>query len=315
MVRQGRSAVGIATGHSGKGGDDMYKRILVPLDGSPLGDRVLPYVRTLGKKLGAKVVLFRVFDPQPEFFYPDPLQFQERNDASAHHREEVMSALGTAKTHLEEAGIAATAVMHGPGKVATGEAHVYGTPAEHIVLESEKEADTLIVMSTHGRSGVRRWVMGSVTDKVLHAAREPLLIIRAEGNDATLDGTMGHIIVPLDGSALAEKILPHAIALAKALEAKICLVRATPGDKADAYERHHLERLAGKIRGEGVAEVEGAVIHGDPATAIVDLTHEYPDALVAMTTHGRSGIGRWLMGSVADRVVRYAAGPVLVLRG
>ena len=291
----------------------MYKRILVPLDGSPMGDRVLPYVRTLGKKLDAKVELFRVFDPQPEYFYPNPFQFQERHDASEHYREEVMTALGTAKTHLEAAGVAATAVMHGPEKAATdGEnvEHKYGASAEHIVMESEKDADTLIVMSTHGRSGVGRWALGSVTDKVLHATDKPLLIIRAEGNDATLEGTMGHIIVPLDGSALVESILPYAAGLAKALEAKLCLVRATADDKADADERDHLERLAERIRGAGVAEVAGQVLHGDPATAIVDLTHEYPDALVAMTTHSRSGVGRWVIGSVTDRVVRHAAGPV-----
>lgn len=301
----------------------MYKRILVPLDGSPLGDRVLPYVRMLGKKLGAKVELFRVFDPQPEFFFPDAFEFQERNDASEHYREEVMTGLGKAKIRLEEAGIAATAVMHGPDvtpleKPNPGSGkntHTYSAPAEHIVLESEKEEDTLIVMSTHGRSGLGRWVMGSVTDKVLHATNKPLLIIRAEGNDATLDGAMGHIIVPLDGSELSEDILPHAIALAKALEAKVCLVRAKPDDKDDADEREHLARLSKRVRDEGVAEVEEVVLSGDPATAIVDLTHEYPDALVAMTTHGRSGLGRWLMGSVADRVVRHAAGPVLVLRG
>ena len=293
----------------------MYKRILVPLDGSPLGDRVLPYVRMLGKKLGAKVELFRVFDPHPEYLYPDHYQFWPHNDYSVYCREEVTAALDRAKIQLERAGISATAVMHGPETVATKGVHRYGTPAEHIVTESEKEPDTLIVMSTHGRSGVGRWVMGSVSDKVLRATDKPLLIICAKGNDAILDGTIGHIIVPQDGSALAEKILPHAIALAKALEARVCLVRATQDDEADAGELGHLERLAERFRDEGVVEVDELLLHGDPAMAIVDLTHEYPDALVAMTTHGRSGLGRWLMGSVADRVVRHAAGPVLVLRG
>lgn len=296
----------------------MYKRILVPLDGSPMGDRVLPYVRNLGKKLNAKVELFRVFDPEPAFFYPEPFEFQDRHEASEHYRQDVMTAMGTAKTDLESAGVAATAVLHGPEKAETeGKkmSHTFGTAAEHIVLESEKDDDTLIVMSTHGRSGAGRWVMGSVTDKVLHAVKTPLMIIRAEGNDAVLDGTMGHIIVPLDGSALAETILPHAVALAKALEAKVCLVRAVSGDKSDDDEHAQLDRLAEGALAQGVASVEGVLLHGDPATAIVDLTHEFPDALVAMTTHGRSGMGRWWMGSVADRVVRHAAGPVMVLRG
>jgi nucleotide-binding universal stress UspA family protein len=296
----------------------MYSRILVPLDGSPLGDRVLPYVRNLGKKLGAKVELLRVFDPEPEYFYPEPFEFQDRHEASVHRREDVMTAMGTAKTHLEAAGVAATAVIHGPECEEDADKkaeYKFGAAAEYIVRESEKDTDTLIVMSTHGRSGAGRWVMGSVTDKVLHAVKTPLMIIRAEDNDAVLDGTMGHIIVPLDGSDLAETILPHAITLAKALGAKVSLVRATLEDSADADERDRLERVAERVRGEGVADVESMVLHGDPAAAIVDLTHDYPDALVAMTTHGRSGVGRWLMGSVTDRVVRHAAGPVMVLRG
>ena len=97
----------------------MYKRILVPLDGSPMGDRVLPYVRNLGKKLDAKVDLFRVFDPEPEFFYPEPFEFQDRQAASEYYREEIMTAMGTAKTHLETAGVAATSALHGPEKSET----------------------------------------------------------------------------------------------------------------------------------------------------------------------------------------------------
>lgn len=296
----------------------MYKKILVPLDGSILGDRVLPYVRNLGKKLDAKVELFRVFDPEPEFFYPEPFEYLDRHEVTAHYREEVMTAMATAKTNLEAAGVAATAVLHGPEKAETeGKkvTHTFGATAEHIVLEAEKEPDTLIVMSTHGRSGMGRWVMGSVTDKVLHAVKTPLMIIRAEENDAVLDGTMGHIIVPLDGSALAENILPHAVDLGKALDAKMCLVRVTPDGNIDDYERRSLERMAERVRARGVETVEAVTLHGDPATAIVDMTHDYPDALVVMTTHGRSGMGRWIMGSVADRVVRHAAGPVMVLRG
>lgn len=297
----------------------MYKRILVPLDGSPTGDRVLPYVRNLGRKLDAKVELFRVFDSRPEFFYPEPFLYQDRyGDDSTLYRDEVMTSLGVTKTNLEAAGVAAQAVMHEPDHPETDmtEAdHTCGTPAQHIVAESKKVPDTLIVMSTHGRAGLGRWAMGSVTDKVLHSVKTPMLIIRTEENDAFLDGSMGHIIVPLDGSALAETILPHAVALAKGLNAKLCLVRVTPGHTLRDGARNDLKWLADMAREEGVADVESKVLYGTPAEAIVDLTHEYPDSLVAMTTHGRSGMNRWLMGSVADRVVREAAGPVLVLRG
>ena len=296
----------------------MYKRILVPLDGSPMGDRVLPYVRNLGRKLDAKVELFRVFDTQPEFFYPEPFLYQDQYGDSSLYREEVMTSLGMAKTNLESAGVAAKAVMHEPEHPETDlteDDHKCGTPAQHIVAESEKVPDTLIVMSTHGRSGLGRWVMGSVTDKVLHSVKTPMLVIRTEGNDAFLDGSMGHIIVPLDGSKLAETILPHAAGLAKALNATLCLVRVTPDDNLSVDARNDLKWLAEQAREDGVSSVESKVLYGNPGAAIVGLTHEYPDSLVAMTTHGRSGMSRWLMGSVADKVVRQAAGPVLVLRG
>ena len=92
----------------------MYKRILVPLVGSPLGDRVLPYVRLLGRKMEAKVELYRVFDPQPEFFFPDEFQLDVRRQAEEHYREEVMTGLGQVKIRLEEAGVSAQAVIHGP---------------------------------------------------------------------------------------------------------------------------------------------------------------------------------------------------------
>ena len=145
----------------------MYQRSLVPLDGSPLSDRVLPYVRTLGRKLGAKVELFRVFDPHPEYFYPEPYQFPVRHDSSEHCRDEVMTDLGSAKINLERSGIPATAVMHGPETVATKGVHRYGTTAEHIVTESEKDPEALIVMSTHVRSGAGHASMGTVSDKLL----------------------------------------------------------------------------------------------------------------------------------------------------
>ena len=109
--------------------------------------------------------------------------------------------------------------------------------------------------------------------------------------------------------------MSHAVALAKGLDPKLCLVRVSRGDNMSESEREELDLLANQIRSEGVADVECKILYGDPSRAIVDLTYEYPDALVAMTTHGRSGMSRWLMGSVADTVVRQAAGPVLVLRG
>ena len=193
--------------------------------------------------------------------------------------------------------------------------HRYGAPAEHIVQQAGDGPDTLILMSTHGRSGVGRWALGSVAEKVLHAANCPLMLVRAHSETPIApEAAVKNIVVTTDGSALAESILPHAVGLSKALGSRIKLLRVTPEDRADADERDHLLRIAERLNGEGVADVTVEVLNGDPATAIVDYIDRSPTCLVAMTTHGRSGLGRWTLGSVTDRVVRHAAAPVLVLR-
>ena len=141
------------------------------------------------------------------------------------------------------------------------------------------------------------------------------MLVRAHSEtSAPLEATVKTIVVTTDGSALAESILPHAVGLSKALGSRIQLVRVTPEDRSDADERDHLLRMAERLKGEGVSEVAVEVLNGDAATAIVEFIDNSPDSLVAMTTHGRSGLGRWALGSVTDRVVRHAAAPVLVLR-
>jgi nucleotide-binding universal stress UspA family protein len=203
-----------------------------------------------------------------------------------------------------------------------------------VVKVAEGQAGTLIAMSTHGRSGVTRWVLGSVTDKVLHATATPMLIVRPrDGAGAGAEPKIETIIAPLDGSPLAEQALPHVVAVAKALRAKVTLVRVVPTtayylgmmdypsavyqELIDAEEEaagKYLGEMAAKLRGEGVSIAAEKMGRGDAAGAILDLAVGSPNTLVAMTTHGRSGVGRWVLGSVADRVVRHAGAPVLLIR-
>ena len=296
----------------------MYSRILVPLDGSDHAAQSIPYARILGKNLGAKVEFFRVFDPQPEFFWPNPSEYLQRHQAALDFREQVMVDLESHSSSLKADGIDAVPVFHGPeGGAPEGHehGHHYGAPAEHIVEQAGNTPDTLILMSTHGRSGVGRWAIGSTAEKVLHAANCPLMLVRAHSETSVSpEAAVKNIVVTTDGSALAESILPHAVGLAKALGSRIQLLRVTHEDRTDADERDHLSRMAERLQGEGVGDVAVEVLNGDPATAIVEFIDRSPNSLVAMTTHGRSGLGRWTLGSVTDRVVRHAAGPALVLR-
>ena len=120
------------------------------------------------------------------------------------------------------------------------------------------------------------------------------------------------VITPLDGSVLAEQILPHVVALAKALGLTVVLVRIAPENRERS--RDYLQEVRDELYQQGVFSAEVQVLGGHPAEAIVDLAQETSNNLVAMTTHGRSGMDRWLLGSVTDRVVRHSGGPVLVIR-
>ncbi len=265
-----------------------------------------------------KIEFFRVFDPQPEFFWPNPSEYLQRHQAALEFREQVLADLESHSDSFKAEGIDAVGVFHGPeGGAPEGHehGHQYGAPAEHIVQEAGSDPGTVILMSSHGRSGVGRWALGSTAEKVLHAANCPLLLVRADSRSPIEPETaLNNIVVPTDGSALAEGILPHAVGLSKALGSRIQLIRVTPHDTADADERDHLNRIAERLTTEGVGDVAAEVLNGDPATAIVEYIDKTPNSLLAMTTHGHSGLGRWIIGSVADRVVRHAAGPVLVLR-
>jgi nucleotide-binding universal stress UspA family protein len=190
-------------------------------------------------------------------------------------------------------------------------------------------------MATHGRSGVTRWLLGSVTEKVLRGTVNPLLVVRAPGNSKT-DGkaALRSVIVPIDGSDVAETILSPVAALAKALDLQILLVRVyglplpTYGgddyyvpdylelkdqirDEADRY----LNSRASLLRAQGVADVSTVVIEGSAADAIINLARKTPDNLLAMSPYGRSGLQRWVLGSVTEKVVRHCQDPVLIVRG
>jgi nucleotide-binding universal stress UspA family protein len=300
----------------------MYNRILTPLDGSTLAEQVLPYVKMLAKPNSVPITLLRVNVPVP----PDLIAISQdisTEQVSANIRADAEEYLEKMAAPLREQGMSVTQQV------------VEGIPAACIVDEGDREPGTLIAMSTHGRSGVARWALGSVTDKVLHATDCPLLIIRS-GEEAPLETeaiTLKSLIVPLDGSELAEQVLPHAVALAKSHDLNVILVRVTPlaGDyyrymdyplpefdnlpeQMDAEAVEYLQSQSQKLRSQGVPKVEERLIHGPPAIAVADFAKEAPSSLVAMTTHGRSGLERWVLGSVADRVVRHSGGPVLVIR-
>ena len=278
----------------------MYQKLLVPLDGSQLSEQVVPYAGLLGKALQTPIELLRVFDPVPEQ-WGDPLQGRYLDQIASSFRTEAIDYLNHIRISHLDSGVDVSCAAH------------EGHAASLIVSEAEKEPNTLITMATHGRSGISRWMMGSVTDKVLHASSAPLLVVRSQDAGAPANEVrLTSVIVPLDGSSLAEQSLPHVVALAQALDLSVNLVRVTPHHEAESID--YLRKVGEELRKQGVPSVDERLLHGHPAAAINDFALEVDDNLVVMTTHGRSGIGRWALGSVTDRVVRHCGDPVLVVR-
>ncbi|MFN2135564.1 MAG: universal stress protein [Candidatus Promineifilaceae bacterium] len=282
----------------------MFDHILVPLDGSPLAEQVLPYARQIGAACGAHMELIGAVDGEdlPE----DALAEAER----------------TLCTYLER--IAGTL----PAAANPAWTCRRGRPAEVIVDHAGDEPGTLIAMATHGYSGMQRWFLGSVAHKVVQAADAPVLLLPS-GATSPSGGPVEfeRMIVPLDGSPLAEHVLAPAVALCRCLDMELILVRAYnpsfPGSTVrmkevsaivhDAAEIY-LEALQQRLRGEGLEQVSHRVLRGVPAEQITDFALETPNSLTAMCTHGRHGVGRWLLGSVTDAVIHSAEEPVLVIR-
>ena len=306
----------------------MFKRILTPLDGSQLSEGILPYVRALAPAFGARVDLLRVFqDPAHELFTPDD---SDSASITAALEPVVQLLHRRANEYLSEAaqGLAELGVQ----TVVTVRS---GPAALHIVNEANEVDGTLIAMSTHGRTGVGRWVMGSVTDRVLHTTSAPLLVVHPERGSPPPDSvaSIKTLIAALDGSDLAETVLPVVAELAKAVSAEVTLLRtvgvpsgyyAEEEDSAplgvgvlsqmeDAAEEY-LGTQAALLRKSGVALVRTSVTRGTAAVEIEELARQTPDSMIVACTHGRSGVGRTVLGSVTDRLARHSGHPVLIVR-
>lgn len=278
------------------------KKILVPLDGSQLADGILKHVERLLGKEPCEVTLLRVLPP-PDQVEEVPGQLElERKAAGAH--------LDTVKLRLEEVG----------AKVNTVTRH--GDAAAEILFAIEEHGPELVAMSSHGRSGVMRWIRGSVAERVLRSAAAPVLLITARGLDAQIEQRFRRILVPLDGTEHSAAVLPLVERLAKLHGAEVILARieweglnrpllaaALAPEKVVESIRPYRDRLA--EHGVGVRAIAS---QGDSASQILDLAESEDVDLIAMTSHGRTGLIRAIEGSVSEKVLRHCRRPLLVVR-
>ena len=294
----------------------MLSKILVPLDPNDEEAAVLWHVARLLRRQDAEVELFATVVPILEGLL-------ERGDRKDREERHVDLRLDQARRRLG----ALAERLRGEGVNVRHEV-VLGDPADRILRRIEAWSPSLVAMGTHGRRGISRWIRGSVAERVLRRAASPLLLTKVtqpapEG--AATEGRYERILVPLDGSDRSASVLPLAEAVARQFDAELLLLRVahlpvgqvTVPDAAIAQSmadlQGSLEQVRDRLKADGL-RARSVVTMGDPASEILERAEREKVDLLAMSTHGYSGLDRWLFGSVAENVLRHSQVPLLVKR-
>lgn len=300
----------------------MLEGILVPLDGSSESESVLPYAMLIAKRLQQPVALLTVVGT-------DDLVAHEEHPAALRwletQRDFGYDYLHKLRPRLEAAGV--------PVSIES----LIGPVAGTILGAADAHGAGLIAMATHGRSGLERLRLGSVADRVVRTSPVPVLLVRQPHPErSSAEAAVRRVLLPLDGSALSEAAVPVAAYVAKAFQVSVTVMRAVPytpymwgparyevsdtvalAELMTAMEqsaKEYVEQACEELRAGGV-ECRAQVVRANPGLAIAERTLAHPGTLVVMSTHGRTGVERAVMGSVTDYVVRNAAGAVLVVAG
>ncbi len=300
----------------------MYHSIFVPLDGSPFGEQALPLALAIARRARVPVQVAHVHAPLPEAYAESLTAYQTLYQISRTRARDYLDAL-SARLH------AATPI---PVTAALLEGDVVDALHEHVAARG---AD-LIVLTTHGRGPFSRFWLGSVADQLLRRASVPLLFVHPAHGLADLNREAGlaRVLVALDGSPAVEQIVEPAVALAGLMGSRVTLLRVVeplppfgvdpvtysaetddPGLELQLQEaRGYLDGVARGLRAKHLDVDTIVLVHPHPATAIVEEAEKEHGTLIALQTHGRRGLARLVLGSVADKVIRSTTLPVLINR-
>jgi nucleotide-binding universal stress UspA family protein len=265
----------------------MFDQIIACLDGSPLAETILPLARGLAGAVRARLTLVRVVVDSDE--------------------------MATEESYLRDCARAYGAQM----KFLTS-----ADPAEAIIAELERTPGAIAAMTTHGRTAWTEAVLGSVALNVILNAGRPIIVYRSQVTDQKAPNTIRTIAVALDSGEFSERIIPTAVELAKAIDAKLMLIQVLPADfskstapnipAGDFLESSYLHAKATEIDKKYGIEPSWDVLHGEPGDAISQYVRGMAETLLAMTSHARSGLKRAILGSVAANCIRNSGVPMLI---
>lgn len=294
----------------------MFDHIVVPLDGSELSEAALAFVIPLAVRLNSKVVLLHVDgDPFIDMFGEVTTAPTYRSQAS------MWSYLTAVSERVQSEGVECEIQRES------------GAAAAVILEYIEEQKPDLIAMSTHGRSGPRRMVVGSVTTTILPRAGIPVLAIHPGPEGVVPDGSIDNLIIPLDMSERSEDVLASAALLAQEMDLDATLITCMPSpaqtyigsvpemypypddlvQQAQSAAEEYLANVGGAFNDTHNLKARWELLEGGPASSIVEYAASQPNSLIAMCTQGRTGLGRWVLGSVTDAVIRTGGTPVLVI--
>ena len=308
----------------------MFQRMLILLDGSELAEEVFIHAKELAGRMELDMVLLHVYSPATRDFVPMHQAYIDRAARVIRRQaQEVQKKLGI----QPEAK---------PVKV-RGELAM-GYHADEILRYADENAVDLILMATHGRSGIKRWVLGGVADKVLRASKVPVCLVRVGIKKETPYDQWPSmtILVPLDASETTEAVLPYVKALAQQKRAepvnvvlfKICEptimpsyyspeLSGTPLNWGEYMEQEtarckktsteYLAGIAKQLKAKGV-RIRSEILVGKAADMIVDFAKKNPLSIIIMSTHGRSGLKRFVYGSITESVLAEVTNPILMVK-
>lgn len=291
----------------------MYKRIMVPLDGSSFSETAIPVALSIAERRGARIDLVTVPEMPPE------------TDDQGRARE-------AATEYLERIG----QQVRGDRDVDVQTTLLQGLIASTLEEFATGNDTDLIVMATHGRGSFSRLWLGSVADEMVRHAPSPVLLVRPDdhGKEAARRFShLRHVLLPLDGSEGAEAIVEHALAIGVEGQTRYTLLRVVQhpeepisvylpdtiqmtraAEEVERQAEQYLERVATELRSRGAEVDTDILLDSHTGTAILRYADEHAVDLVAMATHGRGGLTRTVLGSVTDKVVRGADKPILIYR-